>query len=130
MLNIFVIQRPQWKNNPVKNPAADQDPANLFDEDLDEIYQDADIPNVGHHEAGTTASEFDGALDELEDEDEDVPVKAVKVDESDEDSEPKRRKSTKKVCSQLDTSLLYRSHLLKECYRSVCRNVMWHVCQK
>jgi hypothetical protein len=96
----FVIQRPQWKNCPVKTAAAHQDdPANLFDDDLDEIYQDADIPNVGHHEAGTTASEFDGALDEPEDED--IAVEAMMVDGSDEDSEPKRKKSSKKVCSRL-----------------------------
>ena len=76
----------------------------ISDENLDKIHQDADIPNMGHHEAGTTALEFDGALDEPEDEDE--AVEAIKVDESDEDSKPKHQKSTKKVC-RLETSLLY-----------------------
>lgn len=56
---------------------------------------------MGHHEAGTTASEFDGALEEPEPEDEDN----VNVDEFDEDLEPKREKSSKKVCSWLHTSL-------------------------
>lgn len=98
MLNNFVIQRPQWKNQPVKSVAAHQDPADLFDENLDEIDQDADIPNAGHLDAGTTASEFDGALLD-EPEDEDVAVEAINVDGSDEDSEPKHQKSTKKVCS-------------------------------
>jgi hypothetical protein len=56
------------------------------------------LPNVGH-EAGTTASEFDGALDEPYDEDE--AVEAIKVDESDEDSEPKYQKNSKKVCRRL-----------------------------
>jgi hypothetical protein len=55
-------------------------------------------PDVGH-EAGTTASEFDGALDEPEDEDK--AVKAINVDELDEDLEPQRKKKLKKVCSCL-----------------------------
>jgi hypothetical protein len=111
----FLIQCPQWKNNSVKS-AALGDPADLFAEDLDEIYQDPDanIPNVGHYEARTTASEFDGAPDEpdeLDHEDElEVNVEAIKVDasgsESDEDLQPKRQRSTKKVSSLLDTSLL------------------------
>lgn len=96
----FLIQRPQWKNHSV---IARQDPADLFNEDLDEIYQDADLPNVGLQETGTTASEFDGALDEPEVEDQDnaMDSEAIKVDESDEDLEPKHRKNTKKVCGRL-----------------------------
>jgi hypothetical protein len=131
MLNIFVLpnQRPQWKSNPVKAAAARQDPADLFDDDeeLNGIYQDDNIPNVVH-DAGTTASEFDGAGDEAE-EDEDNGVEAIEVDESESDEEPKSRKSTKKVRSQIDT--LYRSHL-KENYRpeSVLQNATRHVCQK
>jgi hypothetical protein len=92
----IVIQRPQWKKLPVQSAAATyQDPADLFanDDDLD-----VNIPNVGH-EAGTTASEFDGALDD-EPEDEDKPVEAIEVDESDEDSEPQHKKTSKKVCSR------------------------------
>jgi hypothetical protein len=93
--------------------AAHKDPDNLFNDDEvhDVVHQDANIPNVGHHEAGTTASEFDGALDEAEAEDTGNGVEAMEVDESDSDEEPKRRKSTKKVCSRLNTSLLYRLHL-------------------
>jgi hypothetical protein len=129
MLNIFVIQRPQWKKkHPVKDAAAHQDPASLFDEDLDDMYQDADIPNAGRPEAGTTASEFDGAPNELEAEDsEEDKGEAIEVDESDE--KPKSRKSTKKVRSR--NSLLYPSHL-KEYYRllAVCQSVTWHVSQK
>ena len=107
MLNIFVFQRPQWKNRPTKAAAAHQDPANIFDEDFaNDIYEDANIPNVGHREAGTTASEFNGALDEADDLDGKKCVDAMEVDldldKSDE--EPKHRKSTK-VC--LDTSLLH-----------------------
>jgi hypothetical protein len=119
MLNIFVIQRPQWKNYSVKGAAAHQarDRADFFDEDLaEDIYEDANIPNVCHRDAGTTASEFDGALDEAEDSDGKKGVEAIEVD-SDSDSsdeEPKRRKSTK-VC--LDTSLLH-GLCLKECFRS------------
>ena len=111
----FLIQCPQWKNNSVKS-AALGDPADLFAEDLDEIYQDPDanIPNVGHYEARTTASEFDGAPDEPDEPDHEdkleVNVEAIKVDasgsESDEDLQPKRQRSTKKVSSLLDTSLL------------------------
>lgn len=101
MLSI-VIQRPQWKKQPVKSDAAthrDQDPANLFDENSDDIYvyQDTDIPNIGHHDAGTTASEFDGAPDASEDEDE--AVKAMDVDEPDDSEEPNHPKNTKKVCN-------------------------------
>lgn len=107
MLNIFGIQRPQWKNHPAaKATAAHLDPADFFadDEDLlNDMYQDVNIPDVGYHEAGTTASEFDGAPDEAEDLDEDKGVEAIEVDESDE--EPKHKKSTKKVRSWLDLTL-------------------------
>lgn len=132
MLNIFVIQRPQWKKkHPVKDAAAHQDPASLFDDD-DDMYHDADVPSAGRPEAGTTASEFDGAPDEPEvnDSNEDKGMEAIEVDDSDE--EPKRhQKSTtgKKVRSR--NSLLYPSHL-KENYRllAVHQSVMWHVGQK
>jgi hypothetical protein len=74
-------------------------PAHLFDEHLlDDDYQDADIPNSSRHEEGTTASEFDGALDEAEVDDE--GEQEIEADESDEASEPKRQKKAKKVRSQ------------------------------
>lgn len=75
------------------------DPAHLFDEDM---YEDVVMPNLRHHEVGTTASEFDGALDEAEDEDEGMAE--IGVDKSDEEAsadEPKYRKNAKKVCSEI-----------------------------
>ena len=61
---------------------------------------------MGHHEAGTTASEFDGAPDEPEDDDE--AVEAMQIDEPDEDLEQKDQKRTtgKKVCCRLNISPL------------------------
>jgi hypothetical protein len=69
------------------------------------MYEDADISNLGHHEAGTTASEFDGALDEAQDKDEDMEDVGIIDDKSDEEAsenEPKapkceRQKNAKKV---------------------------------
>ena len=74
------------------------DPAHLFDDD---IYEDVDTSDPGHHwhEVGTTASEFDGALD-VEDEDEGTEDIGVVDDESDEElsvNVPKHRKDSKKV---------------------------------
>lgn len=68
------------------------------------------MPNLGHHEAGTTTSEFDGALDDAEDEDEDEDMEDIGVvdDKSDEErevNEPKHwpRKNSK-VCNEILTS--------------------------
>jgi hypothetical protein len=79
------------------------DPAHLFDDD---IYEDTDMPNLGHHHeaAGTTASEFDGALDDPEDEDEHMEDIGDVDDKSDEEAsvnEPKHQKNAKKVCNNL-----------------------------
>ena len=105
MLNTLGIQRPQWKTRAaIGGATAHEDPADLFGEDVDNIdkmYLDADanIPNAGHHEAaGTTASEFDGALDEAGLEDEDAGQEAIKYDDSELDEEPKRQKNIK-VCN-------------------------------
>ncbi|KIM35376.1 hypothetical protein M413DRAFT_14555 [Hebeloma cylindrosporum] len=59
-------ERPQWKNHSI------EDPARLFDHEhiSDEDYQNANIPDAQCREAGTTASEFDGAPDDDQDEDE------------------------------------------------------------
>jgi hypothetical protein len=103
MLNTFVIQCPKWKMPAAfKGAAAHEDPADLFGEDFDEMYldQDANIPNVGDHDAArTTASEFDGALDDAEVEDEDRGMEAIESDPAELDEEPKRQKNTKKVCN-------------------------------
>ena len=48
---------------------------------------------AAHHDP----ADLGALLDEPEDED--VAVEAINVDGSDEDSEPKHQKSTKKVCS-------------------------------
>ena len=102
---MFCIQRAQWRNHPVEDSATQQledpsDPTHLFDDD-DNIYEDADMPNLGHREAGTTASEFDGALDEAEDEDEGMEDIGVVDDKSDDEAnEPNRRKNAKKVCNE------------------------------
>ena len=58
-----------------------------------------------HCEAGTTVSEFDGALDKADDSDGKKGVEAMEVDSDSDES----------VC--LDTSLLHRSRL-KKCFRS------------
>lgn len=88
----FLTQRPQWKNHSVESA-----PVDLFDDNSN--YQDgSDLPKIGY-EGGTTASEFDGALDEQpEDDDEDNVEVPINVDELDEGSKPKHQKRSKKVC--------------------------------
>jgi hypothetical protein len=69
--------------------------ADAGDED---IYGDTNMPNLG--EAGTTASEFDGAFDVAGDDDENEDNGSVD-DESNDDAsadEPKHQKSAKTVC--------------------------------
>jgi hypothetical protein len=93
-----ICQCLQWKNCSAKE-ANLLDPAHLFDEHLlNNDYLNADMPNVGHCEAGTMASEFDGALDEAEDKDEDT-LQDIEVNGLDDASEPKHMKIAKKVCS-------------------------------
>ena len=76
------------------------------------------------------ASEFDGGLDETEDEDEDKgTLEVIEVDESDDASEPKCQKIAKKLHSSM--SLFQRSHLKElEYHRPVHQNMTWHVCLK
>lgn len=57
-----------------------------------------DIPDLDRHEAGTTASEFDGALDEAEDEDPENMADVEDNDKSDEEGSADERKNVKKVC--------------------------------
>ena len=58
-----------------------------------------DIPDPDRQEAGTTASEFDGALDDAEDEDNPENMEDVEVnDKSDEEGSATKQKNVKKVC--------------------------------
>ena len=85
------------------------------------------MPNLGHHEAGTTASEFDGALDAAGDEDEGTEdIGQVDDKSSDEASadEPKHRKNAKKVCNKL-CPLQASTEEILSC-SPVHRNVMRH----
>ncbi|KAF8814198.1 hypothetical protein BYT27DRAFT_7266604 [Phlegmacium glaucopus] len=85
-------ERPQWRNHLVEEATTHQevDPSDFFDD----IYEDADMHSLGHHDMGTT-SDFDGALDEAEDKDDSTEV----VDGGSEEAsanEQKHRKNTKK----------------------------------
>jgi hypothetical protein len=92
----------------------------------DIYYEHADLPDLRHHEAGTTASEFDGALDDAEDEDkgmEDIGVVDDKSDEEASATKPKHRKNAKKVCNEL----LPLQASSEEIFYCSLQNVTWHV---
>jgi hypothetical protein len=63
--------------------------------------EEVDIPNI--HDAGTTASEFDGALDAPGDDDEVTEDTGVVGDTFEDEAsaeEPKHQKVSKKVCNE------------------------------
>jgi hypothetical protein len=103
-LSFICFQRPQWRNHQDADTATQQevDPTghvslsdNRNDSEVD-MYGSADIPDMGHHEAGTTASEFDGALDLPGDED-----KVTEDDKFDNESSVDEPKISKKVSHNL-----------------------------
>jgi hypothetical protein len=100
LLTFICIQRPQWRNHSVEvlEDAAAQEEDNLFAD------EDSGLPKLGHHEVGTTASEFDGAFDAAGDEDEGTENIGIDDDKSDDvvsADERKRRRNSKKVCNDL-----------------------------
>lgn len=73
-------------------------------EEVDQLFhENSDIPKLGRHEVGTTASEFDGAFDAAGDEDE--GAENIGVDDKSDDlvsaDERKSQRNAKKVCDQL-----------------------------
>jgi hypothetical protein len=95
-------QRPRWNKNPIDSDTSD--PRHLFNNDKHlEDDQDGSFPD---YEPGTTASEFDGAFDE---DDENREGGEDQKDEADE-SEPEmriRRGSAKKVSFQFNFDLIF-----------------------
>jgi hypothetical protein len=93
ILTLTTLQRPRWNKSPVDLDTSD--PRHLFDNNKHlEDNQDCSFPD---YEPGTTASEFDGAFDE---DDENNEGGEDQKDEASE-SEPEmriRHGSTKKVC--------------------------------
>ncbi|KAF8955598.1 hypothetical protein BDZ97DRAFT_1926527 [Flammula alnicola] len=85
-------EHPQWNNNPVKTTSCmldidRSDPHNLLDnEDIEDNHGSTFFPD---HEPGTTTSEFDGALDQDEEDEE------GDMDEDKLDSEPESRRHKK-----------------------------------
>ena len=104
VLTLTTLQRPQWNKSPVNSDMDVLDPQHLFDNDKHlEDDQDCSFPD---YEPGTTASEFDGALDK-DDENEESGDKA-----SESDPEIRtQRSSTKKVRLRFNFNLIILSRV-------------------
>ena len=104
VLTLTTLQRPQWNKSPVNSDMDVLDPQHLFDNDKHlEDDQDCSFPD---YEPGTTASEFDGALDK-DDENEESGDKA-----SESDPEIRtQRGSTKKVRLRFNFNLIILSRV-------------------
>lgn len=99
ILSFICIQRPQWRNHQDEDAATQQevDPTDHVADPHNDSDMGADIPNTGHHEAATTASEFDGALDAPGDEDEVTEDIGGVDDKSDDEASGEHQKISKKV---------------------------------
>lgn len=104
VLTLTTLQRPQWNKSPVDSDMDVSDPQHLFDNDKHlEDDQDCSFPD---YEPGTTASEFDGALDKDEENEEGGD------EASDSDPEIRtQRSSTKKVCLRFNFNLVILSRV-------------------
>ena len=108
VLTLTTLQRPQWNKSPVNSDMDVLDPQHLFDNDKHlEDDQDCSFPD---YEPGTTASEFDGAFDEDDENKEGGEDQKDEASESDPEIRT-QRSSTKKVRLRFNFNLIILSRV-------------------